>query len=1508
MMRMSASLKSKIITCICIFLFVNFHLKAQEYKGREAAEQLQNAKLLRVNPSSGKISYALLDENFAPPQNQALAYLKKALKLSDQYSLYLFNSETDELGFEHQRFQLKYQSVPVYGAIVIAHFKNHKLHSFNGEVYEINADLATNPLSEELCLTLALKSLPATSYKWQVEEEEAAIKTIKNNAEASWFPKGELVYCPLNLSYEKPVFKLSYKFSVYANEPLLAENIFIDVSDGTVNARENLIHTTDVPATAYTKYSGIKSMVTDSTASFNYRLREAGRGGGIYTLNMKKGTSYGAAVDFTDSNNIWNNVNANKDEVATDAHWGAEVTFDYFKSIHNRNSYDNKNARIYSYVHYSSNYDNAFWNGVAMTYGDGNTFKPLTSIDVCGHEIAHAVTSNTANLIYSYESGALNESFSDIFGNTIERYGRPTQYNWKIGEEITTSGSGLRDMANPKVKGHPRCYKSTNWYTGTGDNGGVHINSGVQNWWYYLITEGGAGTNDASNVYKVDSLGITKAEKIAYRNLSVYLGPSSNYADARFYSIRSAVDLYGECGKEVIAVTNAWYACNVGAKYDSGYVKAGFAADTIVCRTGMTANFYNLSSNAKSVKWYFGDGASSTAYSPTYQYKNYGVYSVKLVANSCFKNKSDSLTRTAYIKVDSSFDICNSVRMPESGTDSTSKCQSFVYDDGGEAIYKQARNTFLKISVPASDSIVFNFLDFDYENKYDSLYIYRGKYPGGTLLGSFTGTTLPFAGKKIKVNGSLITLRHRSDQLVTGRGFKMYYTAYKQAVKLTAFKDTTICNGNSVILYGVGKNGYSKDYVFTWKGISHGDSITVKPIINTLYKVYLTDVCTRTVDSSEVRVDVRSKLKVSVDKDTTICVGQSVNLTALATGGLPSAYQYTWDNGLSNKSTHVVLPGVTTRYQVILSDGCSPLNDTASINITVRDPLKVKLLSNDTLICFSKTSALNASGSGGLSSAYTYLWNNGLGTGIPQSISLKTSSWLKVTLSDGCTVIPAKDSILVKVRPELKVFLNNDSAICKGTSVNLTSTVSGGNISNYTYAWNQGLAATPSHNVNPSLSTKYVLTLTDNCSSPAKDSIMVTVLPALKITGLKDTTICYGGSASFKPQISGGKVLQYVFSWDNGLGIMKDQVVSPLVTTSYKIKAKDNCTVFGDSGIVNVTVRPPLKLGYILQKPAICSGDSSQLALNFSGGVPSQYQWFVNGIATSKSIFYLKPSTTSNFKINLTDKCSNKDSALINVVVYSLPFVDFEIDKLKICRNQEVQFTNRSTGAVGYDWRFSPTNQSKVTSPKFMYTKVGVYDVSLTATTAEGCDATLTKPAAVTVIDWPGANFSFTPLEPKLPDPSVNFLNLSSNYIGFKWKFGDGSEDSVNLNPTYKYRDKGQYKVWLYVANELNCKDSMSMDVLVSDIYYLWVPNAFSPNGDGFNDQFKIVSKGILVSEYALFNRWGEKVFESSLDGKVFEGKDMNGKILPQGTYVMELKLRDFTKRFHIVRTTVDIL
>lgn len=496
--------------------------------------------------------------------------------------------EKDALGFETHRFQQTVNDIPVEYGMMAVQTKDGKIVGETGKwVLQLPQRMEKKAnISESTALQSALSFVRADVYKWQNREEEDFLKKESGDPKASFAPKGELVYYSDPDDERLNELRLAYKFDIYAEKPLSRQYVFVDAKDGKVLGVDAIIHEVNSPGTATTGYSGNRNIVTDSYNG-SYRLRETGRNGGtaVETYNLKKGTNYSTAVDFTDTDNVWNNVNANKDQYATDAHWGAEMTLDYLYTKFGRKSIDNNNFAIKSYVHYSTNYFNAFWDGSRMTYGDGssttNGGKPLTAIDVCGHEITHGMTSKTANLAYQRESGALNEGFSDIFGNSIERWARPTQASWTLGEDFSYV---IRDMANPNAYSQPDTYLGTYWKATTtsgcaspsqaNDYCGVHTNSGVLNFWYYLLVTGGSGTNDKGFAYNVSGIGLDKAAAIAYRTLTSYLTSSSNYANTRTYSLQAAADLYGAGSNEVTQVTNAWNAVGVGG----GTSPAGKAA------------------------------------------------------------------------------------------------------------------------------------------------------------------------------------------------------------------------------------------------------------------------------------------------------------------------------------------------------------------------------------------------------------------------------------------------------------------------------------------------------------------------------------------------------------------------------------------------------------------------------------------------------------------------------------------------------------------------------------------------------------------------------------------------------------------------------------------------------------------------------------------------------------------------------------------------------------------
>lgn len=747
----------------------------------------------QVGSHSTLPEFVQFDSQSNLPVEAVSKWLRHHFGLSADFDLQLKQRQTDQLGIEHLRYQQTYNNVPIEGAMYLVHAQNQKVTAMNGVLAPQITAPTTPQIAESVALNNALQHIGAQHYRWQSPQQEAALQREQKNPNATYYPKGQLVYSQKQGS-ENGIYYLCYKFDVYADAPLQRNYLFIDAQTGSLINQENRLCHTDAAGTAVTKYSGTRSITTDYTGS-TYRLREGARGNGIETYNCQQQTDF-IDTDFTDANNNWNNVNANHDEVATDAHWGAEVTYDYYNNVHNRHSIDDNDMTIRSYVHYGSSYFNAFWDGDRMAYGDGSgSATALTALDIAGHEMTHGVTQFSAGLNYINESGALNEGFSDIFGTIIEFYAKPNSANWLLGSEI---GSTFRSISNPNAYQQPDTYLGTNWYTGSGDNGGVHTNSGVVNYWFYLLTMGGNGTNDLGNSFTVTGLGMEKTRQIAYRTLTNYLFPTSNYADTRFYSILATIDLYGACSPELTAVTNAWYAVGVGGAYD-GIITANFTADVVAgCAAPLSVTFNNSSINAGSFVWDFGDGTTSTEVSPTHTYTTLGNFSVQLIANagSCGNN---TFTRNNYISINPANPCIYS--MPASGNAATiSPCSGILYDAGGVGgNYLDNTTSTITIAPTGAGAVSVSFSSFDLEENYDYLYVYDGTSDEAPNIGLYTSNTLPNSGNPIVAYSGAMTLKLVSDPFVAGTGFALSWNCSSiTAAPTTNFSANvqTTCSGN----------------------------------------------------------------------------------------------------------------------------------------------------------------------------------------------------------------------------------------------------------------------------------------------------------------------------------------------------------------------------------------------------------------------------------------------------------------------------------------------------------------------------------------------------------------------------------------------------------------------------------------------------------------------------------------------------------------------------------------
>ncbi|MDB0611917.1 M4 family metallopeptidase [Tenacibaculum maritimum] len=587
-------MKKKYITSVLLSSFFFTGLSSVE------AQELKKIKQIKLEKSS---KYSL---------ERAPELLKKKLKMSAEDHLMRVKTEVDDLGFTHEKYQQSFKGVKVEFATYMAHAKKGKLKTMNGEFYDVGAVNIIPKLSRKAAFDRALEHTGAEKYLWETPEAAKEMNNYKK-------PKGELLILPKEVIGTKEA-RLAYKFDIFATKPLSRGYLYIDAHTGealffnaiikhadkfghigAVKKSEKVdvkktLKTMFASGTAGTRYSGTRTIETTLSGA-SYILADPTRK--IYTRDAKNqgpGFNYPYVTnydEFTDNDNNWTSAehSTNKDDAALDAHWGAMMTYDYFKNNHNRDSYDGNGAQIRSYVHVDNNYDNAFWNGAVMSYGDGSSngsegngyFDALTSIDVAAHEIGHAICSHTADLAYQRESGGLNEGFSDIWGAAVEHFAKgngndlaPDATVWLIGDEIDrrTGSVALRSMSNPNERNQPDTYGGTYWKepncgtpSQSNDYCGVHTNSGVLNYWFYLLTAGGAGTNDINNTFNVTAIGMIKSAKIAYRTEANYLSANATFADARAGSITAATDLYGENSDEVKSVTNAWYAVGVGEAY-----------------------------------------------------------------------------------------------------------------------------------------------------------------------------------------------------------------------------------------------------------------------------------------------------------------------------------------------------------------------------------------------------------------------------------------------------------------------------------------------------------------------------------------------------------------------------------------------------------------------------------------------------------------------------------------------------------------------------------------------------------------------------------------------------------------------------------------------------------------------------------------------------------------------------------------------------------------------------
>ena len=432
------------------------------------------------------------------------------------------SANVDELGMTHARFQQVVKGVPVAGAELMAHYDEV------GRLTSIDANYVHD--LHDVDVTPTFLAADALSMV------KADILSRSAVDEASLEPdEGKLVVFA-------PAAKLAYQYKVRAmaaKEPAIWVTT-VDAKTGDILERYNNLQTVQGQGTgvlADTKQfevtaNGANFLMTDATGGVQIKT---------YTAAQAQ-TTPGTQVTSTSATS-WD-TGVPGAGAAVDAHFNATAVFKYYKEKHGRNAIDGAGGALISTAHFGQAYDNAAWDSTGMLYGDGGTiFRALSvGLDVVGHEFTHGVTEKTSNLVYTNQSGALNEAVSDIFGAFIEHSVKPDAVkNWAIGEQTLKAGGSLRDMKSPGSVADPQPGHMSKFVNTQQDNGGVHINSGIINNAAYLMTVG--GVNPTSKVEVKFGIGWEKSEKLWYRANTKYFMSTTNFGQAAQGVLSAAKDI-----------------------------------------------------------------------------------------------------------------------------------------------------------------------------------------------------------------------------------------------------------------------------------------------------------------------------------------------------------------------------------------------------------------------------------------------------------------------------------------------------------------------------------------------------------------------------------------------------------------------------------------------------------------------------------------------------------------------------------------------------------------------------------------------------------------------------------------------------------------------------------------------------------------------------------------------------------------------------------------------------
>lgn len=713
------------------------------------------------------------------------------------------------------------------------------------------------------------------------------------------------------------------------------------------------------------------------------------------------------------------------------------------------------------------------------------------------------------------------------------------------------------------------------------------------------------------------------------------------------------------------------------------------------------------------------------------------------------------------------------------------------------------------------------------------------------------------------------------------------------------------CFGNNTGSATVNVNGGQQPYTYAWS--NGGNSATITNLPAGTYSVTVTTangcITTATITISQPATALTAN---SLVNSNVLCFGGSNGNATVAASGGTGPYLYSWSSTPAQNTANASgLPSGS--YAVVVTDanGCTT---SSSVNIT--QPSAINAITSVTSVtCNGGTNgSAQALISGGVG-PYSLVWNTTPPQNTPVAANLPAGNYsVNITDANGCVNVQTV-SVTEPAALAATIVSSTDVSCNGGNNGTAASSVNGGTAP-YVYNWNTSPPQSTANAAAMNAGT-FTLTVTDANGCATVSTVTITQPSPVTITPFAGDTVCPGQPAVVAAGASGGTG-NYTYSWTPNLGPNNSYVVYPNSITNYMVNAIDANGCTSPPAIITIDVFQftPANLT-ISGNASICAGATSVISATVTGNTgPLTWNW-TNQNWTNGGPFTVQPNSTTNYQVNITSACGVVVTGSVNVIVHPLPVVTIDPQSATGCDEVQLSFTDTALANNGcsYAWDFGDGNTGAGNNASHNYSSSGNYTVYVNAVSPFGCSSTASTQANVTIYDSPVASFTVSSNQTTELEPTIAFTSTcSANTIGWQWDFGDNTS-STAVNETHTYASTGTFTARLVATAFGGCTDTTEQPVIVNPEFTLYIPNAFTPNGDGKNDLFFATGNEITDLTMHIFDRWGNLIFVSYGLGEGWNGYANNGdQIAQQDVYVYKISATDYLGKKHNYTGHVSLL